>query len=76
MTTTQDDAASIAADTDVGARAIGRTLDKTERQALHLCATGQLPAFKLGGRWCMRRSTYAAYIARLEQASVGAPADQ
>ena len=43
------------------------TGDKTIRRTYHKLETGQLPGFKIGSLWHMRRSTYAALIERLEQ---------
>ena len=55
----------------VGTKAIGDFLNKTGRQAEHLCVTRQIPAFKEGGKWNLRKSTYARHIAKLENASPG-----
>jgi hypothetical protein len=62
----------LAADTLEGAAAIAAFLGKTERQTNYLLERKQLPAFKLGGRWHMRRSTYAAFVIRLEAAALSA----
>jgi hypothetical protein len=59
-------AGSPATDTLAGAAEIARFLGKTVRQANYLLETRQIPAFKLGGRWHMRRSTYGAFVERLE----------
>jgi hypothetical protein len=56
----------MATDTLEGAAAIAVFIGKTERQINHLLSKKQLPAFKLGGIWHMRKSTYATFIARLE----------
>jgi hypothetical protein len=56
----------MATDTLRGAQAIGAYIGVTVRQANHLLATRQLPAFKQGGHWCMRKSTYKADIAERE----------
>jgi hypothetical protein len=53
-------------DTLQGAAAIAAFLGKTERQTNHLLEKKQIPAFKLGGRWHMRKTTFAAYVQRLE----------
>jgi hypothetical protein len=53
-------------DTLEGASAIAVFLGKTERQTNYLLEKKQIPAFKLGGRWHMRKSTFAAYVQRLE----------
>jgi hypothetical protein len=59
----------LAADTLSGASAIAAFLGKTERQTNHLLEKRQIPAFKLGGRWHMRKSTYRSHIERLESAA-------
>ena len=51
---------------------IGVVIEKTERQALHLCATSQVPAFKQGGRWKMRPSRHRRHIEELEDATLAA----
>ncbi len=56
----------IADDTLRGAAAIAAYTGNTERQTNYLLERNKLPAVKLGGRWIMRKSTYRAYIARLE----------
>jgi hypothetical protein len=61
---------SLADDTMEGAREIARFMGKTLRQTNYLLEIGKLPAFKLGGHWHMRKSTYLSYIERLEAAAV------
>jgi hypothetical protein len=56
----------IAADTLEGAAAIAVFIGKTERQANHLLSKKQLPAYKLGNIWHMRKSTYEVFIECLE----------
>jgi hypothetical protein len=56
----------IADDTLRGAAAIARHMGVNERRAQYLLEKSLLPAFKLGGIWTMRKSTYRAYIAHLE----------
>ena len=51
----------------VGVRAIACELDETPRRIHHLLSTGQLPGFKLGGRWYCRRTRLAEMIMELEQ---------
>jgi hypothetical protein len=60
---------SLAADTLKGVTAIATFLGKTSRETHYLVEKKQLPTFKLGGRWHMRKSTYRAFIERLEAAS-------
>jgi hypothetical protein len=61
-----------AVDTIEGAAAIAAFLGKTERQTNYLLEKKQLPAFKIGHRWHMRRSTFAAYVTRLEASALNA----
>jgi hypothetical protein len=65
-----DKAALIARDLCEGAEEIGVFLDKTKRQAVYLCATRQVPAYKFHGRWNMRPSRYYRHIAELEDRNV------
>ena len=51
----------------VGVRAIACELDETPRRIHHLLSTGQLPGFKLGGRWYCRRTRLAEMIVELER---------
>jgi hypothetical protein len=60
----------IAKDWAEGSTQIGCVIDRDERAALHLCYTRQLPAFKLGGKWCMRPSTYFRHIEKLEDTAL------
>jgi hypothetical protein len=52
-----------------GAAAIAAYTGKTIRQANYLLETGQLPAFKIGRNWHMRRSTFQQHIEELEAAA-------
>lgn len=70
MTPTQIDAASLAGDILKGATAIAEFIGTTDRAALHLCYTGQVPAFKRGGQWCMRKSRYRRHLEDLENATL------
>jgi hypothetical protein len=65
---------NIADDTMEGIEAIADHIGKPKRKAYYLAETGQIPAFKLAGKWHMRRSTYAAHIARLEAQAIGTAA--
>jgi hypothetical protein len=40
---------------------------KTNRQAYHAVASGHVPAFKLGGKWCARKSTLDEFFAQKER---------
>ena len=59
--------ARIGDDLIVGVRAIANELDETPRRIHHLLSTGQLPGFKLGGRWYCRRTRLAEMIVELER---------
>jgi hypothetical protein len=72
VTTTEHTELSLAEDLCDGAFDIGQYIGKSERQALHLCATRQIPAFKEGGKWRMRKSRYAKHVEALEEASLNA----
>ena len=69
MISIPDKAELIERDWAKGAAQIACVIDRDERAALHLCYTGKLPAFKLGGKWCMRPSAFFRHIARLEDAA-------
>jgi len=64
MSDTPSDA--ISTDTLTSTAEIAAFLGKSERQVVHLLWKRKIPAFKLGGRWHMRKSTYLAHIERLE----------
>lgn len=70
LDTLQNDRDStLAADILEGAASIAAFTGKTIRQANYLLETGQLPAFKIGRTWHMRRSTFHRHIERLEAAA-------
>jgi hypothetical protein len=56
-----------------GAVEIAAFIRRTKRQAEHLLEHNHLPAFKIGGRWRMRKSTYLAFIERLEAEAMTSP---
>jgi hypothetical protein len=62
----------IARDLCENAAEIGAVIDKTERQATHLCASHQLPCWKRGGNWMMRPSRYFRHIEEMEDAAIAA----
>lgn len=41
---------------------IASVIGRTERQTFRLLETGQLPARKVGGRWCASRSKLVAFF--------------
>lgn len=45
-----------------GASAIGNELGLNRRQAFNLLEQGQLPARKVGGKWCADRESLRAFI--------------
>jgi hypothetical protein len=49
-------------------------IGKTERQTFYMLESGQLPGYKLGGKWHMRKSRYRRFIEELEAAAIGATA--
>jgi hypothetical protein len=56
-----------------GARAISAHTGDPVRRVYHLWETGMLPAFRLGRVLCMRKTTYAQYIADLEAKASSKP---
>lgn len=62
---------TIAEDVVAGTADIAVFIGKTVRQTQYLLETRQIPAFKLGGRWHLRRSRYVAHIEQLEEAEAG-----
>ena len=59
-------AARLADDVLQGLDAIAEYEGINKRRAQYLVATRQLPAYQVGNRWCMRRSTRLRQIAELE----------
>ena len=53
---------NIADDTLRGAKAIADYTGDDVRRTNYLLERGLLPAFKIGDRWCMRKSKYLAMI--------------
>lgn len=47
-------------------KAIAEFRGEPVRRTYHLLETGQIPGFKLGGRWNSRKSTQLAHIEKLE----------
>ena len=65
-----DDQSSIAsADLLYGVPAIAEFLNVRPRQAHHMIDTGGLPAFKIAGKICARRSTVLTWLAQREAAA-------
>ena len=56
-----------------GVPAIAKFLNKDPRHVYTMLRAGALPvAFKMGRRWCLRRSSYFRYLSELEAASQAA----
>ena len=53
-----------------GAAEIGDFIGEDERRALRLCYTGQIPGWKEGGRWRMRKSRYRQQVTEREDANL------
>ena len=49
-----------------GAAAIAEELREPLRRTYYMLEAGDLPAFRLAGRWYVRRSALIAYFQRLE----------
>ncbi|MDN4988829.1 hypothetical protein QY049_37420 [Bradyrhizobium sp. WYCCWR 13022] len=58
----------IADDLMLGAKTVAAWMGLPVRQIFYMAETGQLPLFKIGGKWAGRKSTIAAHVARLESA--------
>jgi hypothetical protein len=63
---TRSDAAQLSADLLEGVQAIAEFTGLKPRRIFYLAENAKLPLFKIGNRWCARRSTLVAHIARLE----------
>lgn len=55
-----------------GADEISRFTGWSKRRVFYLLEQGQLPGFKVGSKWCARRSTLTDHIARLERGEAAA----
>ncbi len=53
-----------------GISEIARFRREPERRTHYLCEHGMLPAYQIGRRWHMRKSTYRAFVAKLEAAAI------
>jgi hypothetical protein len=60
---------NLAGDLMVGASSIASFLGLPVRQVFYMAESGQLPLFKIGGKWAGRKSTITTHIARLEAAT-------
>ncbi len=52
----------------IGAKTVAGWMGVPVRQVFYMAEGGQLPLFKIGGKWAGRKSTITAHIARLEAA--------
>ncbi len=52
-----------------GAEAIAAYLGWSVRSTFYACEKGHIPAFKIGVKWCARKSTLKAHIDDLESAT-------
>lgn len=52
-----------------GAEDIAREIGRTRQATFHLLANGQLPAQKVGGRWCASRRRLRALFLGEDQAA-------
>jgi excisionase family DNA binding protein len=50
-----------------GADEISRFTGWSKRRVFYLLEKGQLPGFKVGNKWCARRSTLTEHIQKLER---------
>ena len=64
-------ATNVAADTCQGVNTIAEFLGEKPRRIFYLCETGQIPAYKIGGRWYLRRSTYLRFVEERESIALG-----
>ena len=60
----------LADDLMTGVVEIADYLGTTRRRTFYLVEKGHIPAFKIGGRWCCRKSSLLAHMGQLE-ASAG-----
>jgi hypothetical protein len=56
----------VADDMLIGVNEIAAFIGSNRRQAYWNLEKGHIPAFKLGSKWHLRKSTYRSFIARLE----------
>jgi hypothetical protein len=59
---TEQVAGALADDLVWGCKAIAIEIGRTERQIFWLLESGALPAKKIGGRWCARRSALCHFF--------------
>lgn len=59
----------LASDLVCGAEAIAEYLGWPKRRAFYACEKRLIPAFKVGNKWCARKSTLKTHFEKLEQAA-------
>jgi hypothetical protein len=67
-------AEDIADDTLRGVKQIANYLGEKQRRTFYLCENRLIPAYQIGGRWYLRRSTHRAFVERLEAKVLSAAA--
>jgi hypothetical protein len=75
MTMTRPEATgreSLASDLLEGVQKIARYTGLKPRRVFYLAEGGRLPVFKIGNRWCARKSTLIEHIAKLERGEAAA----
>ena len=60
----------VAPDTPDGVTDSATCIGKAPRQTIYLLEQKRLPAFKLSGRWHLRKSTYLTFLEGLERAAM------
>ena len=61
----------LAADLLDGMPAIAKFYGCTERRGYYLVENKLIPAFKVGDKWCARKSTLRSHVEKLEAAAGG-----
>ena len=56
----------------IGAKTVAGWMGLPVRQVFYMAESGQLPLFKIGGKWAGRKSTITAHISQLETAGKAA----
>lgn len=51
-----------------GAEAIGKVIGRTTRATFHMLDSGELPARKVGGRWCASRRKLEEFFTKEDAA--------
>jgi hypothetical protein len=59
----ENDSIPLGSDLVWGVASIALEISKTQRQTFHMLENGNLPAKKIGGRWCSTRSALRHHFA-------------